>query len=180
MQNGRGETVTLSLQTLTDARDYRYCEFVFNYGDNGSDIYSTSPLAECSVEWWDGLDLDALAEEFAAESVTKNGPQNWTMDQVGVLASEPVDVAGVDIVFGAHLEPGTLGTPPYEVFSPAKTQNLLWEAGKPVYELVDTDATSTSCRGTRSPRNRSPRWPTTSRNCPKVGSIASRTLTRTS
>jgi hypothetical protein len=61
------------------------------------------------------------------------------MDEVGVMASEPVKVAGVNMVFGAHLPPGTLKIPKYTVFSPAKTQNLLWKAGKPVYQLVDPD-----------------------------------------
>jgi hypothetical protein len=151
MQTGQGTTMTLYPQTLNDSRDYRYCELVFNYGDIGSDIYSTSPLAECSEEWWDGLDLEALAEEFGAESVVKNGPQNWTMDEVAVLASEPVPVAGVDMVFGAHLPPGTLETPQYEVFSPAKNQYLVWEAGKPVYELVDPEGNVYVLQGNKVP-----------------------------
>ena len=47
--------------------------------------------------------------------------------------------AGVKMNFGAHLPPGTLATPLYEVFLPAKYQNLTWVAGKPVYQLVDPD-----------------------------------------
>lgn len=152
MQTGQGTTLTLFPQTLTDSRDYRYCELVFNYGDNGSDIYSTSPLAECSGEWWDGLDLEALAEELGAESVVKNGPQNWSMDEVTVMASEPIPVAGVDMVYGAHLPPGTLETPPYEVFSPAKNQYLVWDAGKPVYELVDPDGNVYILQGYKIPK----------------------------
>lgn len=61
------------------------------------------------------------------------------MDEVGVMASEPVQVAGVDMVFGAHLPSGALEIPKYTVFNPAKFQNLIWKAGKPVYQLVDTD-----------------------------------------
>ena len=44
---------------------------VFDYGDQGSDIYSTSPLAPCDLDWWDGLDLEALAEAFGAEQVNQ-------------------------------------------------------------------------------------------------------------
>lgn len=153
MQTGLGKTMTLSLQTLTDARDYRYCELVFNYGSNGSDIYSTSPLAECSVEWWDSLDRESVAKELGAESVTKNGPQNWSMDEVSVMASEPVSIAGVDMVFGANLPPGTLETPPYVVFSPAKTQNLVWDAGKSVYELVDPEGHVYVLQGYKVPKD---------------------------
>lgn len=137
MTTGHGKTMKLSMQTLADSRGYQYCELVFNYGEVGNDIYSTSPLAEASLEWWQDLDLKALAQEFAAESVIKNGPQWWSMDEVGVLASEPVPVAGVNMVFGAHLPPGTMMIPKYTVFSPAKTQSLTWKAGKPVYQLVD-------------------------------------------
>jgi hypothetical protein len=75
---------------------------------------------------------------FGVKVGHEDGPE-LAMDEVAVLASEPVPVAGVDMVFGAHLPPGTLETPQYEVFSPAKNQYLVWEAGKPVYELVDPD-----------------------------------------
>ncbi len=139
MVTGQGKAMTLSLQTLPDARGYLYCELVFNYGEKGSDIYSTSPLAKADLEWWDNLDVEALAKEFGAQSVYKNGPQWWSMDEVGVMASEPVQVAGVKMVFGAHLPPGTLKIPKYAVFNPAKFQNLVWKAGRPVYQLVDPE-----------------------------------------
>jgi len=139
MTTGQGKKMTLTMQTLKKSRGYLYCELVFNYGKKGSDIYSTSPLAEAKLDWWDNLDLEALARQFGAESVYKNGPQWWSMDVVGVMASEPVKVAGVSMVFGAHLPPGTLKIPKYTVFNPAKFQNLVWKAGKPVYQLVDPD-----------------------------------------
>ena len=139
MTTGQGTAVTLTMQTLPNSRGYLYCELVFNYGGKGNDIYSTSPQAQAKLEWWDNLDLEALAEEFGAESVYKNGPQWWSMDEVGVMASRPVNVAGVPMAFGAHLPPGTLQIPKYTVFNPAKFQNLLWKAGNPVYQIVDAD-----------------------------------------
>jgi len=139
MTTGQGKTVTLTMQSLKKSRGYLYCELVFNYGDKGNDIYSTSPLAEAKLKWWNNLDLKALAKEFGAKSVYKNGPQWWSMDEVGVMASKPMKVAGVNMVFGAHLPPGTLKIPKYTVFNPAKFQNLVWKAGKPVYQLVDAD-----------------------------------------
>jgi hypothetical protein len=153
MATGQGKTMTLTMQTLPNSRGYQYCELVFDYGDKGYDIYSTSPLARARLDWWDKLDLEALAKEFGAQSVHKNGPQWWSMDEVGVMASAPVQVAGVDMVFGAHLPPGTLSTPKYKVFSPAKTQNLLWKAGKPVYQLVDPDGHIYVLQGHKVPEN---------------------------
>ena len=139
MKNGLGEEVTLALLTLPDSRGYIYCELVFMYGDIGSDIYSTSPLAQCDLEWWENLDLEAVAAERGAVSVIKNGPQWWSMDEVGVMESEPVMVAGVEMNFGAHLPPGTMSTPLYTVYYPAKYQDLVWKAGEPTYRLVDSD-----------------------------------------
>ena len=139
MKTGQGKRVTLTLQTLPDSREYQYCELVIDYGDIGNDIYSTSPLALCSLDWWDNLDLGAVAKELGAKSAIKNGPQWWSMDEVGVMASTPVSVAGVNMAFGAHLPPGTMSIPKYTVFNPAKFQNLVWKAGKPVYQLVDPD-----------------------------------------
>ncbi|QDV28614.1 hypothetical protein Spb1_04770 [Planctopirus ephydatiae] len=139
MTTGQGKTMTLTMQILPKSRGYQYCELLFDYGEKGLDIYSTSPLAPARIDWWDKLDLEALAREFGAKSVHKNGPQWWSMDEVGVMASPPVKVAGVDMVFGAHLPPGTVGIPKYKVFNPAKTQTLLWKAGEPVYQLVDPD-----------------------------------------
>jgi len=139
MTTGQGKKMTLTLQTLKKSRGYLYCELVFNYGEKGSDIYSTSPLAQADLDWWNHLDLKAIAKKFSAQSVYKNGPQWWSMDEVGVMASKPVKVASVNMVFGAHLPPGTLKIPKYTIFNPAKYQNLVWKAGQPVYQIVDAD-----------------------------------------
>lgn len=134
---GHGKTYALTMQNLSDARGYQYCELVFDYGDRGNDIYSTSPLAPADLKWWNDLDVQALAQEFGAKSVYKNGPQWWSMDEVGVMGSKPINVGGAEMIFGAHLPPGTLEAPKYHVFNPAKTQNLVWQKGKPVYQLID-------------------------------------------
>jgi hypothetical protein len=140
MKTGQGKEMTLTLQDLPNSRDYVYCELVFDYGSpHGSDIYSTSPLAPCDLNWWDNLDVEALAKEFGAKSVEKNGPQRWSMDEVSLMLSAPVAVAGVNMVFGGVLPPGTLSISHYAVFNPAKFQNLVWKAGKPTYQLVDLD-----------------------------------------
>jgi hypothetical protein len=152
MTTGQGKKMTLTMQTLPKSRGYQYCELVFNYGEKGNDIYSTSPLAKAKLDWWDNLDLEALAKEFGAQSVFKNGPQWWSMDKVGVMASRPIKVAGARMVFGAHLPPGTLKIPKYTVFNPAKFQNLVWKSGKPVYQIVDADGHVYVLQGYKVPR----------------------------
>ena len=139
MKTSLGEEVTLTMRYLPSSRDYIYCEMVFMYGDAGSDIYTTSHLKPCDTDWWDNLDLDAVAKERGAERAVKNGPQWWSMDEVDQMGAPPVSVGGVDMSFGAHLPPGTMSTPVYTVFNPAKYQNLTWKAGTKSYQLVDPD-----------------------------------------
>ena len=50
MKTGQGKEMTLTLKNLPNSRDYLYCELVIQYGDIGSDIYSTSLIKECSVD----------------------------------------------------------------------------------------------------------------------------------
>ena len=61
------------------------------------------------------------------------------MDEVAVMISEPMSIAGAKMGFGAHLPAGMTETLEYQVFNPAKTQNLVWKAGKPAYQLIDPD-----------------------------------------
>ena len=56
-----------------------------------------------------------------------------------MYASDPVDVLGEPMVFGAVLPPGTIGSPQYTVFYPSKNQYLVWYAGLPTYRLTDAD-----------------------------------------
>jgi len=136
---GQGKKVSLTPKTLPNSREYLYCELVFDYGENGNDIYSTSPMTEASLDWWNDIDLKALAKEFGARVVYKNGPQWWAMDEVTVMLSEPVKVAGVDMAYGATLPAGTMEIPKYTIFNPKKYQNLVYKAGQPTYQLVDPD-----------------------------------------
>lgn len=139
MASSRGDEMKLTLHPVPNSRGYRYCELVFDYGDAGNDIYTTSSMGECDVDWWNNLDLKAVAAELGANAVYKNGPQRWSMDELSQMQSDPVQVAGVDMGFGAHLPPGTMSISNYTVFNPSKYQDLTWKAGQPVYQIVDAD-----------------------------------------
>ena len=81
------------------------------------------------------LDVHTLTHHF----LYTDGPEWWSMDEVTVKASQPVTIGGAQMIFGANLPPGTIGTPLYEVFYPSKNQYLNWNAGKPTYRLTDAD-----------------------------------------
>lgn len=57
------------------------------------------------------------------------------------------------MAFGANLPPGTIGSPKYQVFSPAKTQNLTWKAGQPTYQLIDTAGNAYVMQGYKVPES---------------------------
>ena len=65
MKTGQGKEMALTLRTLPDSRECLYCELVFDYGDKGNDIYTTSHLGEPSLDWWDNLDLGSCSIVFS-------------------------------------------------------------------------------------------------------------------
>ena len=126
MSTSQDETMTLTLKSLSDSRKWQYCELVFNYSDDrlrylqhspsGPVPDSTGGTTWTSTPW---------QQTYGAESVDKNGPQWWSMDDVGVMGSRTGDRGGVSMVFGATLPPpAPCGLRPaeYEVFNTAKTQ----------------------------------------------------------
>lgn len=96
-------------------------------------------LQPCNTTWWDDLNLDHVAALYNASSATKNGLQSWSMDYVRVYASDPQDILGELMVYGAVLSGSMVSVSPYTVFYPNKNQYLVWDAGKPTYQVTDTD-----------------------------------------
>ena len=132
----------VSAQYYTDTLEVRYCELVLNYDDR-AEIYNSTGLTDCPDDQWDNLDVDSIAQTYGANSVDKNGPQYWMTDNLTLYGSEPFDLGGIMMRFGATLPPPTPGgssdPPPYSVFSPTKTQYNEYNAGSTVYQLVDPD-----------------------------------------
>lgn len=126
---------------------------LWNYNNTyGSDLFSTSPIQPCNTTWWDDLNLDDVATLFIASSASKNGPQSWSMDSVRVYASDPVDILGEPMVYGAVLSGSTSTAPQYTVFYPTKNQYLVWDADKPTYQLTDADGYNYVLQGYKVPK----------------------------
>lgn len=153
LTTGQGNDITLSFQTLTEKRNWTYCELAFAYEDY-TDVYLTEFSTECSSDWFDKLDLEAVAREMGAKGVHKNGPQSWSMDEVGLMISGPVKIAGVDMVFGVRLPPGVFDLPKYKPFYPDKKMTMLYKAGSPSYQLFDPDGNAYVIMGYKIPRER--------------------------
>lgn len=132
---------------INDMRGVRYGEVLAVYlRDTGleAEVYGTQMLNDCPQELWESLDADAIAKDMGAVFVKLNGPRYWLLDGLGskVAVVDPVfrDFNGIQmrriatIPLGADFAAGA-----YVVRNVNRGAIFFWDAGKPVYELVDPD-----------------------------------------
>ncbi|MEA3412880.1 MAG: hypothetical protein U9R74_15275, partial [Pseudomonadota bacterium] len=139
---GLGDAVTRSVErlTVTETRDMRFCEILV-VKENGIEVYNTTGTNDCPAEIWDRINSGRFANELGARSVLLNGPHFWMMDTQTVSFGEKATLGGLELRYVTTLDPAMLqgGFQPYKVFTPKKTQKMVYAKGKPVFELVDPD-----------------------------------------
>lgn len=132
---------------ISDHRNTRYGEVIAAFADGGrfrAEVYGTQLLNDCPAELWDALDATAIAAEMGALAVKLNGPRYWTLDGLGtkVEVVEPVlrDFGGLMTRRIAVVELGeNPGVTPYTENHVNRGAVFFFDAGKPVFELVDPD-----------------------------------------
>ena len=128
--------------TLSDIRGMKFCEFVLIFEDR-VDIYNTSASDGCPDDKWKAMDTTALAADHGAKRAQLNGPKFWAMDEQTIALGETKTFGGIDARYGATLPLSAIGSgegaDPYIPYISAKTQTMVFKAGSPVYELVDSD-----------------------------------------
>jgi hypothetical protein len=132
--------------TVTETRDLRFGE-IFLVKGAYIEIYNTTGLNNCPLQLWDALDLEAIKTQFDAQAVQLNGPKFWMMDSQTLSFGETVSFGGLEARWAATLDAALVGkqshgTTPYTVFTPKKTQKMVYAKGRAVYELVDPDGNS--------------------------------------
>lgn len=135
------------VRLITDHRDTRYGEVIAAFARDGgfqAEVYGTQLLNDCPAELWDALDAGAIAEEMGALMVKLNGPRYWTLDGLGTKVEiiEPVlrDFGGLTTRRIAVVELGeTPRVTPYTDNFVNRGAVFFFDAGKPVFELVDPD-----------------------------------------
>ena len=137
------DTNKLQKITFEDTRDMRYGE-IFIIKETGLDVYNTTGLNDCPAELWDALDLEEIKKQFGAQAVQKNGPHFWMMDRQTLTLGETASFGGIEARWAAHaplsvVQKGATGGEPYKIYTPSKTQSMVYSKGKPVFELVDPD-----------------------------------------
>ncbi|MFD0982549.1 hypothetical protein [Tropicimonas aquimaris] len=128
--------------TISDMRGMRFCEFLLIYEDH-VDIYNTSASDGCPEDLWASMDTAAIAAAHGAKAAQLNGPHFWAMDEQTVGFGETADFGGMAARYAATLPLAALGSgkgaDPYQPYVSAKLQTMVFEAGKPVYQLVGPD-----------------------------------------
>jgi len=132
---------------ISDMRGVRYGEVLAAYlRDDGlqAEVYGTQMLNDCPQELWETLDATAIAEEMGAVMVKLNGPRYWVLDGLGqkVAVVDPVfrDFNGITMRRIATVDLGdNPSTQPYVERHVNRGAVFFFDAGAPVYELVNTD-----------------------------------------
>jgi hypothetical protein len=132
---------------FSDLRGVRYGEVLAVYpSDAGltAEVFGTQMLNDCPQELWATLDATAIAQELGALLVKLNGPRYWTLDGLGqkVPVVDPVlrDFQGLSMRRLATVDLGTSpSSQPYVQRHVDRGSVFFFDAGKPVYELVDPD-----------------------------------------
>lgn len=110
------------------------------------DVYNTIGLNDCPEDLWTKLDPAKIKQQMGAKAVMLNGPRYWTLDGMQnskLVSKETVSFAGLQTRHAGTIELSlrdklSLGQP-YSVHRVARTTTWVFDAGKPVYELIGPD-----------------------------------------
>jgi hypothetical protein len=108
------------------------------------DVYNSFGLNDCPQELWSKLDPEKIKHETGSKMVKLNGPRYWTVDGftgTKPVSMEPREFGGIAMRHAGTLEVSiadmlTMGAP-YTIHKVARTTTWIFEAGKPVYQLID-------------------------------------------
>ena len=132
---------------ISGMRGVRYGEVLAVYlKETGleAEVYGTQMLNECPQELWETLDAAVIAQEMGAMVVKLNGPRYWTLDGLGqkVAVVDPIfrDFNGITMRRIATVDlGGNPSTQPYVERYVNRGAVFFFDAGSPVYELVNPD-----------------------------------------
>ncbi|WP_445165603.1 hypothetical protein ACTXG7_17005 [Mycolicibacterium sp. Dal123E01] len=128
-----------------DVFDKRYGEVLLvKVGQDGPEasVYCSFPLNDCPAELWDKLDAEAIATKHGAVAALLNGPRHWLMssiDKVRDSLPETETFGGIDMMRQATVTLSSMNPAPYSVNRVDRKTVFNFDAGRPVFELVDPD-----------------------------------------
>jgi len=131
---------------MDDVRGARYCEVIVSQGRLTLAVYNTMGLNQCPDAQWKKITSKTLKKDMHARIAILNGPRYWTIDAIDstpITDREEKKIKGMSMkkVALVHIKLSDIikGHKPYNQHH--IDRNVVWtyQAGKPVYELVDPD-----------------------------------------
>jgi hypothetical protein len=126
-----------------DVFDKRYGEVLLvTAGPDGPEaaVYNSFPLNDCPAELWDKLDAEAIAKEHGAVAALLNGPRHWLMTTIDKVAPDRQEIetfGGIDMIKQATVKLSSMSPAPYTVNHVDRRTVFNFDAGRPIFELVD-------------------------------------------
>ena len=130
---------------MVDVFGKRYGEVLLvRMGPSGPEatVYNSFPLNDCPARLWDALDATAIAAENGAAAALLNGPRYWLMSGIGKRTGEPQPTksfGGIEMIEQATVQLSSTNPAPYSVNTVDRRAVFTFDAGRPVFELVDAD-----------------------------------------
>lgn len=124
-------------------RDMRYCEIILNKTLMSYSVYTTWGLNDCPENKWAKVTVEAVKKETGTRFAHLNGPRYWVID--GFRNSSLINPAIKTIAYIQMREAGVLHlslmdllkSKPYRQHIVDRQTTWIYQAGKPVYELID-------------------------------------------
>ncbi|MCL9684553.1 hypothetical protein [Legionella maioricensis] len=127
-------------------RGERYCEIILSKKITSYAIYNTLGLNDCPPNIWDKVTVAQVKQETGFSFAHLNGPRYWVID--GFNHSNLINSAIKTINGLAMREVGVLDIKwvdllksrfPYHQHHVKRQTTWFYEAGKPIYELIDAN-----------------------------------------
>jgi len=105
-------------------------------------VYNTFPLNDCPADLWAELDAEAIARDGGAVAALLNGPRYWLMS--GITKDSPgpqvtKSFGGIEMIEQATVRLSAQNPQPYSVNKVDRRAVFTFDAGRPVFELIDAD-----------------------------------------
>lgn len=105
-------------------------------------VFNSFPLNDCPADLWNALDADAIAKADGAAAALLNGPRYWLMSGIEKQAGAPQPTqsfGGIEMIEQATVLLSSNNPAPYSVNTVDRKAVFTFDAGRPVFELIDAE-----------------------------------------
>ncbi len=127
-------------------RGQRYCEVILAEKRLIFAVYNTIFLNDCPAALWNQLSENELKKETGSYFVHLNGPRFWMIDgftDSKLINPEQRSFGGIKMrkagLLHLNLKTILFGATPYREHAVDRTTTWVYDAGKPIYELISPD-----------------------------------------